>query len=109
MQVFDLTKLREFYNKPEPRVRELQHDAHYTEVTSVHNVVINEETAFAYLVGTKTCRGGLHTVDIREPTRPTYAGCFDEDGCKWYHKHPEPDPASLSRSSQPACPLSGPV
>jgi choice-of-anchor B domain-containing protein len=80
MQVFDLTKLREFYNSPSPRVRELQHDAHYTEVTSVHNVVINEETAFAYLVGSKTCRGGLHTVDIREPTRPTYAGCFDEDG-----------------------------
>ena len=44
--------------------------------------MINEETAFAYLVGSKTCRGGLHTVDIREPTRPTYAGCFDEDGCK---------------------------
>jgi choice-of-anchor B domain-containing protein len=51
MQVFDLTKLRAFYHADPPTtgVRQLTHDAHYTEVTSTHNVVINEETGFAYV------------------------------------------------------------
>ena len=30
--------------KPSTYVRQLSQDAHYTEVTSTHNVVINEET-----------------------------------------------------------------
>eukprot|EP00036_Acanthoecidae_sp_10tr_P010611 CAMPEP_0182925300 /NCGR_PEP_ID=MMETSP0105_2-20130417/9163_1 /TAXON_ID=81532 ORGANISM="Acanthoeca-like sp., Strain 10tr" /NCGR_SAMPLE_ID=MMETSP0105_2 /ASSEMBLY_ACC=CAM_ASM_000205 /LENGTH=467 /DNA_ID=CAMNT_0025063143 /DNA_START=25 /DNA_END=1428 /DNA_ORIENTATION=+ len=80
MQVLDLTKLREFYGTPSEHVRQLEHDAFYDEVTSTHNIVINEETGFAYLVGSKTCRGGLHVVDIHEPLRPKYSGCFDEDG-----------------------------
>merc|ERR1711879_620391 len=44
------------------------------------NVVINEQTGFAYLVGSQTCRGGLHVVDINDPINPTYAGCFENDG-----------------------------
>lgn len=79
-QVFDLTKLREFYNKPSSFVRQLSQDAYYDEVTSTHNVVINEQTGFAYLVGTKTCSGGLHVVDISTPQAPRFAGCFSADG-----------------------------
>lgn len=45
LQVFDLTKLREFYGTPSSRVRQLEHGVLYKEVTSSHNVVINEETA----------------------------------------------------------------
>jgi len=56
MQVFDLTKLRKYYGEPSVHVRELEQDALYSEITSTHNVVINEETAFAYLVGTKLQR-----------------------------------------------------
>jgi choice-of-anchor B domain-containing protein len=81
MQVFDLRRLRDVPNKPalfEP-------DAHYGRVASVHNIAINEETGFAYLVGSRgggeTCGGGLHMVDIRDPLEPTFAGCFrDERG-----------------------------
>jgi len=80
MQVYDMTKLREYYGKPSARVRQITHDTHYTEVTSSHNVVINEETGFAYLVGTRTCSGGLHVVDIAEPLEPKFAGCFSTDG-----------------------------
>lgn len=51
----------------------------------MHNIAINEETGFAYLVGSRdggeTCGGGLHMVDIREPKNPRFAGCFrDEQG-----------------------------
>jgi choice-of-anchor B domain-containing protein len=76
MQVFDLRRLRNVPNKPalfEP-------DAHYTRVASVHNIAINPETGYAFLVGSRgggeTCGGGLHMIDIREPLNPTFAGCF---------------------------------
>jgi len=47
---------------------------------STHNIAINEQTGYAYLVGCQTCRGGLLMVDIRDPKNPTYAVCFADDG-----------------------------
>ena len=55
MQVFDLTRLRDVENPPalfEP-------DLHYTDIASSHNVIINEESGFAYTVDGPTCGGGL--------------------------------------------------
>ena len=76
MQVFDLTRLREFSGT----MLTFDVDAHYDRVASVHNIVINEETGFAYAVGSSgggdTCGGGLHMIDIRDPKNPTFAGCF---------------------------------
>eukprot|EP00421_Protoceratium_reticulatum_P001432 CAMPEP_0168368198 /NCGR_PEP_ID=MMETSP0228-20121227/6128_1 /TAXON_ID=133427 /ORGANISM="Protoceratium reticulatum, Strain CCCM 535 (=CCMP 1889)" /LENGTH=635 /DNA_ID=CAMNT_0008381039 /DNA_START=79 /DNA_END=1982 /DNA_ORIENTATION=+ len=54
-------------------------DAVYSEIGSSHNVVINERTATAYVVGSKTCRGGLHMVDIASPKEPEHVGCFAQD------------------------------
>lgn len=53
---------------------------HYTEFGSSHNIVVNEDTGYLYAVGTKTCRGGLHVVDVREPSNPQFVGCYDADG-----------------------------
>ena len=79
MQVFDLTRLREFSGT----VLTFDHDAHYDRVNSVHNIVINEETGFAYAVGSsrggETCGGGLHMIDVRDPKNPTFAGCFADE------------------------------
>ena len=76
MQVFDLTRLRGFSGT----MLTFDVDVHYDRVSSVHNIVINEETGFAYAVGASgggdTCGGGLHMIDIREPKNPTFAGCF---------------------------------
>ncbi len=75
MQVFDLTQLRDV---TEPR--EWEPTALYEDVASVHNVAINEETGFAYLVGAsgggETCGGGSHIVDINDPLNPVFVGCF---------------------------------
>ena len=75
MQVFDLTLLRDV---TEPR--EFESTALYTDIGSVHNVAINTETGFAYLVGSssggETCGGGSHMVDINDPANPVFAGCF---------------------------------
>lgn len=76
MQVFDLTELRRYAGEPidfEPATT-------YRNIHSAHNIVVNEETGFAYAVGSssggETCGGGLHMIDIRDPRNPTFAGCF---------------------------------
>merc|ERR1712228_596498 len=55
-------------------------DAHYDEFGSCHNIVINEDTGFAYGVGSRTCRGGPHIIDIHDPLNPKYVGCYADDG-----------------------------
>jgi choice-of-anchor B domain-containing protein len=79
MQVFDLTRLRDF-DGGEPVVFDA--DALYSNVASVHNIVINEESGFAFAVGAsgggETCGGGLHIIDIRDMKNPTFAGCFSD-------------------------------
>jgi choice-of-anchor B domain-containing protein len=77
MQIFDLTRLR---GLDASSTRQFTPDALYAEVGSTHNIVINEATGYAYLVGTRTCSGGLHMVDISTPTSPKYAGCYSEAG-----------------------------
>ena len=80
MQVLDLTRLRDFSGT----MLTFGEDAHYDRINSVHNIVINEETGFAYAVGSRgggeTCGGGLHMIDIRDPKNPTFAGCFADPG-----------------------------
>jgi choice-of-anchor B domain-containing protein len=78
MQVFDLTRLRNVQNAPQT----FTEDAHYDRIQSAHNIVINEESGFAYTVGNnggdETCGGGLHMIDIHDPLNPTFAGCFSD-------------------------------
>ena len=76
MQVFDLRQLRDVENPPVT----FEVTAHYDNIASAHNIVINEETGFAFSVGSsgggESCGGGLHMIDIREPAEPVFAGCF---------------------------------
>jgi choice-of-anchor B domain-containing protein len=78
IQIFDLTKLRDVPNPPVT----FTEDAHYSRVHSVHQIVVNEESGFAYAVGNsdggETCGGGLHMIDIHDPLNPTFAGCFSD-------------------------------
>ncbi|MCH9650485.1 MAG: choice-of-anchor B family protein [Deltaproteobacteria bacterium] len=76
MQVFDLTRLRAVTSPPET----FTNDAHYDGFGRSHNVVINEATGFAYAVGSDTCDGGLHMINLRDPLVPDFVGCFSEDG-----------------------------
>ncbi len=79
MQVFDLTELR---NVATPRT--FSASAHYPAFGAAHNIAINEDTGFAYVVGTRNsqdgCGGGLHMVDVSRPAAPGFAGCFSGDG-----------------------------
>ncbi len=77
MQVFNLAKLR---GVKVPKTYEA--DYVYRDVASVHNIVINEQSGFAYAVGANsggtTCGGGLHMIDIHDPMHPTFVGCFQD-------------------------------
>jgi choice-of-anchor B domain-containing protein len=55
-------------------------DAHYDGFSNAHNIVINEETGYAYGVGTNTYSGGIHFVNIQDPLNPVAAGGYSEDG-----------------------------
>lgn len=87
MQVFDLTQLRNVDNPPVT----FQETTHYDGFGNAHTIFINQETGYAYAVGTSTCGSGLHMVDIRQPTEPRFAGCYAGDGythetqCVVYH------------------------
>jgi len=76
MQVFDLTQLRSITAPPVTFAA----TAHYAGFGSTHTLALNSRTGFAYAVGTRTCEGGLHAVDVRSPTAPRAAGCFSLDG-----------------------------
>ncbi len=75
MQVFDLTRLRGVITPPVT----FNADANYNEFGSAHNIVINEESGFAYAVGTTTFNGGPHFVNIQNPIAPVAAGGYAND------------------------------
>ncbi|MFK8029668.1 MAG: choice-of-anchor B family protein [Gammaproteobacteria bacterium] len=75
MQVFDLRQLRGLTTP-----QTFTNTAHYAEFGNAHNIVMNEETGFAYAVGTGTCSGGLHMIDVSSPANPTFSGCYADDG-----------------------------
>lgn len=80
MQVFDLTQLRDVADAPVV----FEETAHYDRINSAHNIVIDEESGFAYAVGSsgggETCGGGLHMINIQDPLNPEFAGCFSDPG-----------------------------
>ena len=83
LQIFDLTGLREHYGSctvGSADMRILQETNHYDEFGSSHNVALNTDTGFAYVIGSGTCNSGSHMIDLSDPINPTFAGCVDQDG-----------------------------
>ena len=88
MQVFDLGRLRGATGDPVT----FTPDAVYTGIRSAHNIVIDEESGFAYAVGFRYPEGeranlglppscdspGFHAIDIHDPTNPVFVTCFSD-------------------------------
>ncbi len=98
LQVFDLRLLRKSKG-----FTTFTETTHYDEFNESHNLIINEESGFAYAVGIRSgvsCSGGLHMINIQDPVNPTFAGCYSADGythdaqCVIYHG---PDEACTGR------------
>ena len=82
VQVFDLTQLRGFTGPPV----EFTETNNYHGISDAHNIVINEETGFAYVTGYTVAEGqpnlcgpGLYFLDLSVPRSPTYGGCFSHE------------------------------
>lgn len=78
MQVFDLTRLRNVTEK----VQTFTADTHFKGFGSAHNIVINEDTGYAYPVGTTrsgTYKGGPLFINIQDPKNPKDEGGYGED------------------------------
>lgn len=79
MQVFNLTQLRNVVNPPGT----FSSTTRYTGFGNSHNIVINEESGYAYPVGTArddNFGGGVHFIDIQNPGSPVSAGGYGENG-----------------------------
>ena len=76
MQVFDLNQLRDVPDTP----YFFEANTTYTGFSNAHNIVINEDSGFAYGVGTNTFNGGPHFVDLQDPANPVAAGGFADAG-----------------------------
>jgi choice-of-anchor B domain-containing protein len=76
MQVFDLTRLRSVANPPQT----FDEDAHYGLIGGVHNIVINEDTGYAYSVGGDDFSGGPHFINIQDPLNPIFSGGYSDGG-----------------------------
>jgi choice-of-anchor B domain-containing protein len=74
MQVIDLVALLDL---PVDEVTQLSPDAYYDGFGNAHNIMINEDTDFAYAIGTNTFGGGMHIMDISSPLNPTLVGSYD--------------------------------
>lgn len=84
MQIFDLKRLRTMDGKSVAKVKA---DARYKGFGNAHNIFINEETGFAYAVGTSTCDGGLHIMDIKNPLDPKFLNCVGRKVYELPSKH----------------------
>ncbi len=75
MQVFDLTRLRSVANPPQT----FTEDAHFDGFGSAHNIVINEDSGYAYPVGTNQYNGGPIFINIQDPLNPVEEGGYGLD------------------------------
>jgi len=84
MQIFDMRRLRDIVTPPVL----FTEDGWYGNSPSTpwgfqncHDLVVNTATGFAYGVGSNTCSGGLHMMDLKpDPVHPQFVGCFSNDG-----------------------------
>lgn len=78
IQIFDLTKLRGVTSP-----KRFTEDAHF-DAGSIHDIAVNEASGFAYAVGTASggerCGGGSLMINMKNPLKPEFAGCFADVG-----------------------------
>ena len=73
VQIFDLTRLRGLTGSPALNFNK-NGDGRYSGVGSAHNIIINEETGYAYVLGSNRNGGGPRILDLSDPKNPTLAG-----------------------------------
>lgn len=70
VQIFDLTRLRTEFAPVATRIA----DERYSGIGSAHNIIIDEENGFLYILGSSANGGGPRIMDLTDPLVPTVAG-----------------------------------
>ena len=73
-----IVKLDALLDLPLDQVNQIEPTAFYGGFGNAHNIMINEETGYAYAIGTSTYSGGLHILDLEDPQAPVLVGSYDE-------------------------------
>ena len=66
IQSFALSRLEELraVANSTGQIQVVEEDGWYDDLGSIHNMVVTVETGFGYAVGSSTCGGGYHVVDL---------------------------------------------
>lgn len=72
LQVIDLTRLRGL-----TEAQSFTADALLNDFGNAHNIAINEDTGFAYVVGSQLYNGGPVFINIKDPKNPSIVGGFE--------------------------------
>ncbi|MUP44667.1 choice-of-anchor B family protein [Gramella sp. BOM4] len=72
MKVFDLKQLRDVSDHPE----DFDATTVYIGFSHAHNLAINEDSGYAYVIGTDAYEGGTHFVNISNSSAPVAAGGY---------------------------------
>ena len=71
LQVFDLSKLRSVKTQ-----QTFDSDLNFNAFGNAHNIAINKESGFAYVLGSKLFDGGPAFIDINSPLNPSIVGGY---------------------------------
>ena len=76
VQIFDLTRLRNLSTSPiGGSMRIFTTDGWYNGVSNTHNIIINEDTGYLYILGSNRNGGGPRILDLNSnPTNPSVVG-----------------------------------
>lgn len=79
LQIFDLTQLESISS-----FQTLDATHHISAFGDAHNIFVNEDSGFAYVVGSNKCRGGMIFIDLTNSTNITditdMTSCYEENG-----------------------------
>lgn len=75
LQVYDMKKLGTTASMEMLKADVVYKGTDAEPVQSAHNVFAHTETNMVYVVGAKSCGGGLHMVDFKDPMNPKFMGC----------------------------------
>ncbi|MET0387574.1 MAG: choice-of-anchor B family protein [Polyangiales bacterium] len=75
LQVFDMKELGTTASMEKLTPTATYRGTDEAPVSNAHNIVVNDATKTAFLVGARSCKGGLHMVDLTDPKQPKFVGC----------------------------------
>ena len=83
VEIFDLTQLRGLNGTPPVMfaATSVYHGTATQNVGNAHNIWINEESGFLYVVASSSCGGGMHVANLAlDPANPQFVSCIDTIG-----------------------------